>query len=79
MSTPDPLKTFTITVEGTYELTVLEIWPDGDEPEHPTAADVAEVMERCGTKHSVLHDWMLDSANEVRVYGEHGDEAKVWA
>lgn len=66
-------RVFTISVEADYDLSVSEIWPDGDAPDDPTAEDVAAVMESCGTKRRVLHDWNIDDHN-VTVDGR----VKVW-
>lgn len=65
-------RVFTITVEGDYELTVNEIWPDGDAPENPTAEDVKEQLESQGPKYRVLDDWGI-SDYDVSVEG-----VKVW-
>lgn len=47
------------TVSGEWTLDVDEVWPDGDAPEHPTAADVAAQMRLTGSVHSVIDEWML--------------------
>lgn len=43
---------------GHVELSVSDVWPDGDAPENPTAADVAAVMDRYGAWR-VINDWCL--------------------
>lgn len=81
--------TFTIHIEADYDLTVAEIWPDGDAPKNPTAEDVAEVMGRTNdglrnvtNKRRVLHDWCLLDDLEVWVEGDglEGEptSVKVW-
>lgn len=50
-----PETTFLIDL-GEAELTIEEIWPNGDAPENPTAEDVAQEMRKDGL-HSVLSDW----------------------
>lgn len=79
---------FTIHIETDMELTVDEIWPDGDAPKNPTAEDVAEAMERTNdglrtNKRRVLDDWCLLDDLEVDVTGpglEGGiSNVKVWA
>ncbi len=49
-----------IDVLGFNELTVEQVWPDGDAPDNPTADDVAAVIKQCGGLRRVLDDWNLD-------------------
>lgn len=66
----DKQKTFTITVEGSYTLTVDEIWPDGDAPENPTREDVAAAMKKsCHSTYQLMRDWNLDDGMCVDVDG----------
>jgi hypothetical protein len=61
----DAKKGFSVQIVGDHYLTVDEIWPDGDAPENPTAADVLAVMRSCGPKSRLVHDWNLDFDIEV--------------
>lgn len=59
--------TITITYEGTVDLKVSDVWPDGDAPDVITADDVVLVMEQSGRKERVLSDWLLLDELEVQV------------
>jgi len=50
----------------TWELGVHEIWPDGDAPEVPTAADVVEQMRRDGSALGAAQEWNL--LDEVTIW-----------
>lgn len=54
-------------------LGVDDIWPDGDAPDHPTAADVVKRMRDCGgTARQIIGEWnLLDS---LEVIGPHDSE-----
>jgi hypothetical protein len=67
---------FTVSVSLDAQLTVKEVWPDGDAPEHPTAEDVAAAMRDYGTKGRTLSDWGLDDV-DVEVWDKVG-RATVW-
>lgn len=58
-------KLFELTVEGSVVLSADDIWPDGDAPENPTAADVAKLIQRDGGLDRVLIDWSLDDEFEL--------------
>ncbi len=47
----------TYTVDATLDADAL--WPDGDAPENPTAADVRELIENEGGILRVIDDWNL--------------------
>lgn len=57
--------TFLVTISDYIEMTVEDIWPDGDGPENPTDEDVATAMREYGSKQRVLRDWEL--LNDVTV------------
>lgn len=61
---------FKVQFDGSVEMTVDEVWPDGDAPENPTAKDVAIKMRRTGTVASLLSEWNLDSYLDVYVDDE---------
>lgn len=71
---------FEITFEGTIVIPVADLWPDNDWPEDPTTDDVKALMERCGSKLSVLADWdLLDDAYiRVGVSAMGKDYRRVW-
>jgi len=56
-----------IDITAQNELTIGEVWPDGDQPEHPTAADVVALLKaRHGVRQN-LNDWSLFQDLEVVV------------
>ena len=60
--------TFSVWVEGpTFELTIEEVWPDGDAPENPTDQDVVEAMKNYGSPGMVIRDWALDDGLKICV------------
>ena len=64
---------FYVTISADFELSVEDVWPDGDAPENPTADDVAQVMRDGGSCRTVLRDWNLDDDYVVAV-----DGVEVW-
>lgn len=64
---------FTVNLVAGYYLLIEDIWPDGDAPENPTAADVKARMEESGPKIQVLRDWNMLYGLEVFVGKE-----QVW-
>jgi len=54
------MKKFRLTYTMTTDLTEAQIWPDGDAPPNPTAADVEAVIEKDGGWPKVLGNWYLD-------------------
>lgn len=59
-------KTFHITLTGDHELSISDIWPDGDAPENPTVADVVAVMRQYGYEAARLAlDWNLELDLEI--------------
>jgi len=58
----------TVSVVADFDLSVHDIWPDGDAPEVVTAEVVAQRMEADGTKSRVLADWGLFPALDVTVH-----------
>jgi hypothetical protein len=59
-------KRFELTVEGSVVLELDEIWPDGDAPENPTAADAQRVIDADGGLSRVLLDWSLEDDFELK-------------
>jgi hypothetical protein len=60
-------RTFDVWFNGQVSLTVDEVWPDGDAPEYPQAADVIEEMKKTGSISALLGDWGLTPSLEVFV------------
>lgn len=76
---------FNIMIETWADLDVDQIWPDGDAPVHPTAADVVAVLESCGGDPiRVLRDWGILDEPSVTVTGQvqadlkKTDVAEAW-
>ncbi len=62
-----------VYIDSSFDVEIGEVWPDGDAPETPTAADVIEVMKRSGSIRSLLRDWNMepDEINVV-IAGDRG-------
>lgn len=59
--------TFTLRLEpAEFDLSIDEIWPDGDAPENPTAADVVAQMR--GGVDGVMREWNI-SPDFIEVSG----------
>lgn len=59
-----------IDMTGSVDLAVDEVWPDGDAPEHITAADVVALLER-DHKARAMSDWCLLRDLDVTVHVHH--------
>lgn len=57
------------------DLAVEDIWPDGNAPENPNAADVAAQMASYGGALSIIRDWNL--LTELEVHGYHDGSREV--
>jgi hypothetical protein len=66
-------KTFYFQFERTIELSIDDIWPDGDAPDNPTVMDVVSVVNDCGGALDVFRDWDLDSEIELTISDGFGD------
>lgn len=53
------MKRFQITYTVDVTLDADELWPDGDAPENPTAADARNLIQKSGGIYRVLDDWNL--------------------
>lgn len=63
---------FYIRVEGYVQLDAEDIWPDGDGPTNPTAADVQKVVDdTCGLEGlgGLLKEWNLEDDCDITVEG----------
>jgi len=59
------------------QLTVEEIWPDGNAPENPTAEDVVAQMRATGSVSNVMSEWGLMPV-EFDVFGNHDGKSAVF-
>lgn len=59
------IKRFHIQLTIECDLSVDDMWPDGDAPTNPTAVDVRDLIRRCGDI-DIIQDWGLT------------DELHVW-
>jgi hypothetical protein len=53
------MKKFKIHYKCVSELTVSDLWPDGDAPDNPTTADVRQLIREYGGIYNVLGEWNL--------------------
>jgi len=53
------MKKFRISIDLDVVLDENAIWPDGDRPENPTAADVLKVLDQ-GDMGEILSSWNLE-------------------
>lgn len=53
-------RSFYVEWGGTADLSVDEIWPDGNAPENPTRDDVIAVMQQSGSVARLCRDWSLE-------------------
>ncbi len=51
---------FHIEWGGEADLSIKEVWPDGDAPDNPTAEDVIAVMKRSRSINRLLLAWNLE-------------------
>lgn len=63
---------FNFDLQALLWLNLEQIWPDGDAPENPTAADVAKVIEQCGGLATVIREWGLE--DELTLTISHGKD-----
>jgi hypothetical protein len=54
------MKKFRIRYECVSDLTIEEIWPDGDQPRYPSVDHVRQAIEEGGGIYKVLGEWYLD-------------------
>jgi hypothetical protein len=67
MGTQQRDRVFTLTTPGDFDLSIDELWPDGDAPENPTAEDVKGLIEKCGGILQIIRDWDLLSRSDYEV------------
>lgn len=54
------MKTFRLVYTMAADLTVEQLWPDGNAPANPTVRDVELLILKDGGWVNVLRDWSLD-------------------
>jgi len=71
-------KPFTLTVHTEIQLSVDDVWPDGDAPRNPTFVEVMELLKNeCVSRGKVISEWGLEEHTTVTVsQPEKGGE--VW-
>ena len=57
--TDDRPPSISVRIEADFDLAISDVWPDGDEPDPITAADVVALIEKCGSRSRFLDDWSL--------------------
>lgn len=58
---PKPVaKKFRIDIDGSFTLSVDQLWPDGDWPDEPTEDDVLALIEKEGGANCIIAEWDLD-------------------
>lgn len=62
---------FSVEFGGQYDLSVEDVWPDGDAPENPTTADVLTAMRKSGSLSRLISDWNME-IEEIEVSGPGG-------
>ena len=62
-----PAKRLTVSITADFDLEPEDVWPDGEIPDVVDAQAVKMVMERCGSKRTVLEDWSFLDELEVTV------------
>lgn len=70
-----------IELEFIEDLSVSDVWPDGDQPAIVDAEAVIAVIDRCGGIGRVIRDWGLCKSADVIVRGENphwkGDDVLI--
>jgi hypothetical protein len=65
---------FSFSVRGEVSVSVDDIWPDGDAPENPTAADVQREIDKSRDLATALLYWNLDEDLELVAAGPFGSK-----
>ena len=63
------MKKFEFTITISVDLTEEEVWPDGDAPENPTAADAREVFVSCNGSNYLrtAREWSFENDIDLEV------------
>ncbi len=65
---------FAFSVSCDVRLSVKNLWPDGNAPEHPSVADVVALIQKDGGLRHILRAWDLDQEMELTITGPGGVE-----
>lgn len=65
---------FAIIMEVCEQLTVDELWPDGDAPDNPTVSDVRALIDKCGGLKRTIDEWNLPIRFNIVKIGRKTDE-----
>lgn len=65
---------FSINLSCDVMLSISDLWPDGNAPQDPTVADVAELVRRDGGLRHIIRAWNLDAETEMTISGPGGVE-----
>jgi hypothetical protein len=68
------MSSFRISIQIDEQFTKEDLWPDGDEPENPTAKDVVELIRKCGGVKRIIEDWNLFDYIECTVWDDKNME-----
>lgn len=49
--------TFSVTLESDNQLSVDDVWPDGDAPDNPTTEDVIKAIKEVGSAGRLILEW----------------------
>jgi hypothetical protein len=73
------MKDFTFSLVLEDALTIDDIWPDGDAPENPTAADVMKQLRKDGGNAlEALLEWNMEDEAELTILNnkDYNDKAE---
>lgn len=65
-----------INIEANTDLSVSDMWPDGDAPANPTASDVVQLLLDGGLR-SNLRDWSLLDHLDILVSVDDGNGTRT--
>ncbi len=65
---------FSINLSCDVVLSISDLWPEGNAPDHPTVADVVELVRKDGGLRHIIRAWNLDDEIEMEIAGPGGVE-----
>lgn len=74
----EPARFFVDITSNTIEITAADVWPAGDGPVNPTAADVAKALRSYGSRSTVMSEWAFDTDLRVAISEPRGPSVEVW-
>jgi len=66
---------FEVLIDGTFTLSVEDVWPDGNAPANPTAVDVAIEMRKEDNVLRLIREWNLHPVVRVQERGNRNVRA----